>query len=93
VRRGDPALFIDIDDQTIAGAMSPTGPKKAPLATAPRGVIADALEYVRAAPPGKGAAAAILDTDLATPTPATRPARPSCVRSWPPGRKRRRPRS
>jgi hypothetical protein len=69
LRRGDPALFIDIDDQTIAGAMSPTGPKKAPLATAPRGVIADALEYVRAAPPGKGAAAAILDTDLATPTP------------------------
>jgi hypothetical protein len=69
LRRGDPGLFIDIDDQTIAGAMPAAGPRFAPLATAPRGVIADALEYVRAAPPGKGAAAVILDTDLATPTP------------------------
>lgn len=66
---GDPGLFIDIDDQTIASLL-PTGPaRRAPMATAPRGIIADALEYVREAPQGKGAAAVVLDTDLATPTP------------------------
>ena len=64
----DPALFIDIDDQTIAAAMPP-GPHRVPLATAPRGVIADVLDYLRSAPPGRGAAVVVLDTDLATPTP------------------------
>ena len=65
---GDPALLIDIDDQTIPQPASRRpGRASAPMATAPRGVIADALEYVRAAPPGKGAAAAIVDIDLATP--------------------------
>jgi CHASE2 domain-containing sensor protein len=69
---GDPAMLIDLDDATIAQASpgAATGGRPgAPLATAPRGVVADTLEYIRAAPAGKGAKAVIVDVDLATPTP------------------------
>lgn len=67
---GDPVLMLDVDDNTIAGADSARGgPLRAPLATAPRGIVADALEYIRTAPPGRGAQAVIVDVDFATPTP------------------------
>jgi len=66
---GDPALFIDIDDSTIAGIRSANGPTRAPAATAPRGILADVLEYIRTAPPNKGAQTVVVDVDLATPTP------------------------
>ena len=66
---GDPALMIDIDDATIAGINQVQGFPRGPSATAPRGVLADVLEYIRTAPPGKGALAVVVDMDLATPTP------------------------
>jgi hypothetical protein len=66
---GDPALMIDIDDSTIASVQGTSGPPRAPAATAPRAILADVLEYIRTAPPGKGALAVIVDMDLATPTP------------------------
>lgn len=69
IRGGDPAMMIDVDDQTISSIGPTTGPPRAPLATAPRGIVADTLEYIRTAPPGKGAKAVIVDVDFATPTP------------------------
>jgi len=69
VTGGDPALLIDIDDQTISDIRQTGGAVRAPSATAPRGVLADTLEYIRTAPPGVGAQAVIVDIDLATPTP------------------------
>ncbi len=69
IRRGDPAMMIDVDDQTISSLGKTTGPPRAPLATAPRGIVADTLDYIRKAPPGKGAKAVIVDVDFATPTP------------------------
>jgi hypothetical protein len=65
----DPALLIDIDDNTIVGTMPQTGPPRAPLATAPRGVVAKVLDYILHAPPGRGAKVVIVDVDFATPTP------------------------
>jgi CHASE2 domain-containing sensor protein len=66
---GDPAMLIDVDDSTIA-SVGDHGPRpKAPMATAPRGLIADTLDYIRTSPPGKGAKAVIVDVDFATPTP------------------------
>ncbi len=67
---GDPVSLIDIDDATIAAINPETkGQIRAPLATAPRGVVADVLEYIRTAPPGRGARGVIVDVDFATPTP------------------------
>lgn len=69
IRKGDPAMLIDVDDQTISSVGSAAGPPRAPSATAPRGVIADTLDYIRTAPDGKGAQAVVVDVDFATPTP------------------------
>lgn len=69
VAADDPALLIDIDDSTIVGTLPASGPPRAPLATAPRGVVAKVLDYILHAPPGQGAKVVIVDVDFATPTP------------------------
>lgn len=69
----DPALFIDIDDRSIANTLlPPAAPGQmppAPAATTPRMILADVLEYIRSAPPNEAAKAVIVDLDVATPTP------------------------
>jgi CHASE2 domain-containing sensor protein len=70
IRKGDPAIMVDVDDQTISAVgAGAAGPARAPSATAPRGVIADTLDYIRTSPAGKGPKAVVVDVDFATPTP------------------------
>lgn len=70
VRKATPVLFLDIDDPTVGRQRTAApGIAQAPPATAPRGVVANLLNYVLDAPPGRAAKVVILDVDLATPTP------------------------
>jgi CHASE2 domain-containing sensor protein len=62
----EPALFLDIDDRTL-NKLSPA-PFAPPLETAPRGAIADILDYIRAAPPAQAPRAVVLDVDIAQPS-------------------------
>jgi CHASE2 domain-containing sensor protein len=70
VANADPTLFLDIDDRTLSGDPSPANLRRgAPLATTPRGVIGDLLDFVRTAPPEHRPKVVLLDVDIATPTP------------------------
>src|SRR5579871_135499 len=63
----DPVLFMDIDDRTISQLRPNPGTFQPPLATAPRGLIADLLDFMRTAPPAQSPRAVILDVDIAEP--------------------------
>ncbi|MDB5432343.1 MAG: hypothetical protein JWP35_3459 [Caulobacter sp.] len=68
----DPALLIDIDDDSLAGTLpkvEPGGFPTAPPATTPRAMVADVLEYIRTAPAGEAPKVVLVDMDVATPTP------------------------
>jgi CHASE2 domain-containing sensor protein len=60
----DPVLFMDIDNQTISEHAPPFTP---PPATAPRAMIANLLDFIRASPPADAPKAVILDVDVAEP--------------------------
>jgi len=62
----EPALFLDIDDRTLS-KLSPA-PFAPPLDTAPRGAIADILDFIRAAPPAQAPRVVVLDVDVAQPS-------------------------
>jgi len=63
-------MMIDVDDQTISSLGKTTGPPRAPLATAPRGVCRRHPGLHPHGAPGKRAPrAVIVDVDFATPTP------------------------
>jgi hypothetical protein len=69
IGKGDPVLLIDIDNATIAQIAARTlAPGREPSASAPRGLVADLLQYVLAAPGGRGAKVVMLDVDVAAPT-------------------------
>ena len=71
VGRGDPVLLMDIDNATIAAYQAEALiPGREPSASASRGLLADLLGYVLAAPPGRGPKVVMLDVDLAAPTAA-----------------------
>jgi CHASE2 domain-containing sensor protein len=61
-----PALFLDIDDRTLS-KLSPA-PFAPPLETAPRGAIADILDFIRTAPPAQAPRVVVLDVDIAQPS-------------------------
>ena len=63
----DPVLFMDIDNRTISQLRPHPGTFQPPLATAPRGLIADLLDFMRTAPPAQTPRAVILDVDIAEP--------------------------
>lgn len=67
--RADPVLFIDIDDRTLSELSPPTRATfDAPIATMPRALIADILNFVRSSPnPQTAARAMIVDIDIAAP--------------------------
>ena len=69
VASGDPMLFIDIDDQTIAAQSGTTDWPTNPPVTTPRAVLAEVLGYLLSAPAGKGALAVILDVDIGNHAP------------------------
>jgi CHASE2 domain-containing sensor protein len=69
IHGGDPALLVDIDDDTIASVRDTTGPPRAPAATAPRMILANVLEYIRTSPAQQAPQVVVMDVDLATPTP------------------------
>jgi CHASE2 domain-containing sensor protein len=62
----EPVLFFDIDDRTLS-QLSAT-PFAMPLETTPRGVIADLLDFIRAAPPKQTPRVVVLDVDIAQPS-------------------------
>lgn len=67
--RADPVLFIDIDDRTLS-ELSPAERQRydAPIATMPRALIADILNFVRSSPnPDQAPRAVIVDIDIAAP--------------------------
>ncbi len=69
VGKGDPVLLLDIDNATMAEVAAHTlAPGREPPASAPRGLVADLLQYILAAPPGRGAKVVMLDVDVAAPT-------------------------
>jgi hypothetical protein len=69
VGAGDPVLLLDIDNATIAQISARTlAPGREPSASAPRGLVADVLQYILTAPPGRGAKVVMLDVDVAAPT-------------------------
>jgi len=69
VGKGDPVLLLDIDNAALAQDRSrPLVPGREPSASTPRGLVADVLQYVLSAPPGRGPKAVMLDVDLAAPT-------------------------
>ena len=71
VGKGDPVLLMDIDNATIAAYQAEALiPGREPSASASRGLLADLLRYVLAAPPGRGPKVVMLDVDLAAPTAA-----------------------
>jgi CHASE2 domain-containing sensor protein len=61
----DPVLFFDIDDRTLS-RLSPAA-FSIPVETTPRGLLADLLEFVRAAPAAQAPRAVLLDVDVAQP--------------------------
>ena len=67
--RADPVLFIDIDDRTLSELSPPSRAQyDAPIATMPRALIADILNFVRSSPnPRTAARAMIVDIDIAAP--------------------------
>lgn len=67
--RVDPVLFIDIDDRTLSELSPPTRARfDAPIATMPRALIADVLNFIRSSPtPQTAARAVIVDIDIAAP--------------------------
>ncbi|HEY5070998.1 MAG TPA: CHASE2 domain-containing protein [Caulobacteraceae bacterium] len=69
VGRGDPVLLLDIDNATIAQIASRTlAPGREPSASAPRGLVADLLQYILTSPAGREPKAVMLDVDIAAPT-------------------------
>jgi hypothetical protein len=68
VGKGNPVLLLDIDNATISEIAART-PRRAPSASVPRGILADLLQYILTAPPGRGAKVVMLDIDIASPTP------------------------
>ncbi len=70
VGAGDPVLLLDIDDATIrADVDHPVQQGREPSAQASRGLVADLLQYILAAPPNRAPKAVMLDVDLAAPSP------------------------
>ena len=70
VGHGDPAVLLDIDDRTLRDQQyQPLPSGWEPNASAPRALIAELLEYVRAAPAAKAPKAVVVDVDLGAPTP------------------------
>jgi CHASE2 domain-containing sensor protein len=68
VGKGDPVLLIDIDnDALLEDQRRPITPGRELPASASRGMIADLLEYVLAAPPDRTPKAVMLDVDIAAP--------------------------
>lgn len=70
VGKGDPVLLIDIDNASLTeDARAPITPGVEPPAHASRGLIADVLAYILAAPPDRVPKAVMLDVDIAAPAP------------------------
>lgn len=67
--RADPILFIDIDDRTLSELSPPSRATfDAPIATMPRALIADILNFVRSSPnPNTAPRAMVVDIDIAAP--------------------------
>ncbi len=65
---GDPVLFIDFDDRSVAIPPSEAWPR-APIGMTPRETLLKVLEFIRTAPPRDQAGAVMMDVDLATSTP------------------------
>jgi CHASE2 domain-containing sensor protein len=66
----DPAVLLDIDDRSLSGEPSEANLGRGPpLATTPRDLVADLLEFVRTTPAESRPKAVLVDIDLATPTP------------------------
>ncbi len=71
---GDPVLLMDIDNATIREDVEhPVSPGREPSSQASRGLLADLLMYILAAPPNRMPKAVMLDVDLAAPTPGDLP--------------------
>jgi CHASE2 domain-containing sensor protein len=69
---GDPILLLDIDNAAIVqDPARPIVPGREPSASASRAQLADLLQYILTAPPGRGPKAVMLDVDLAAPTQDT----------------------
>ncbi len=68
VGRGDPVLLMDIDNATIREDVEhPVQRDREPSSQASRGLVADLLQYILAAPPERMPKAVMLDVDLAAP--------------------------
>jgi CHASE2 domain-containing sensor protein len=64
--KADPVLFLDFDNRTIS-KLNAAGPYAPPLATVPRGALADLLDFIRAAPAAQEPRAVLFDVDLSQP--------------------------
>lgn len=65
---GDPVLFIDFDDHSVAAPQVGPWPR-APISMTPRQTLLQVLEFIRTSPPQEQAGAVMMDVDLATPEP------------------------
>ncbi len=67
---GPPVVLLDIDDATLREQRyAPVPPGHEPTASAPRGMVADLLNYILAAPPERRPSAVIVDVDIGAPAP------------------------
>jgi len=74
VGAGDPILLMDIDNATIREDVEhPVLPGREPSSQASRGLVADLLQYILAAPPDRRPQAVMMDVDLAAPAPGDAP--------------------
>lgn len=70
VGSGPPAVLLDIDDATLREqTYAPVQRGRQPTASAPRGMVADLLKFILAAPANRMPGAVIVDVDIGAPAP------------------------